>query len=74
MKGEFSLIYLLFIGILLLIFILIIILRGVSFNPLEEENYEKFDVELNVDEIVHRFSEMIKCKTISYKDTSLEDG
>ncbi|NLY45988.1 MAG: M20/M25/M40 family metallo-hydrolase [Tissierella sp.] len=67
-------IYLLFTGIILLIFILILIFRAISFRPVEEENYEEFDIELNQDQIVNRFSEMIKCKTISYKDTSLEEG
>ena len=62
----------LLIAIFLLIFILVI--RAIRFKPLEEKTYEEFDVDLNTDEIVDRFADMIRCKTISYKDTSLEDS
>ncbi len=63
---------LLFTAILLLI--LILILKALRFTPLDESDYEEVDIELNSDDIVDRFTDMIKCKTISYLDTSLEDA
>lgn len=58
---------------LILLLLSILIIRAINFTPLKENDYEEFDIKLNTDEIIHRFSDMIRCKTVSYKDTSLED-
>ncbi len=57
----------------ILIFVLILIIRGIIFQPLEEKEYERFDLVLDDDGIQARFIDMIRCQTISYKDISLED-
>lgn len=57
----------------ILISLAILIIRTIRFKPLKEEDVELFQVDLDEEAIIRRFSEMIKCKTISYKDTSLED-
>ena len=62
-----------FLIIAIVLLIAVLMVRAIRFRPLEEKEYEEFRVQLDTDEIVNRFSEMIRCKTISYKDTSLED-
>ena len=51
----------------------ILVLRTLKFKPLEnvkaDENEEVFDKDITI----KRLQELIKCKTISYKDKSLED-
>ena len=64
------LIYIL-IGILFLSLILVI--RAMRFKPFKEKKVESFIVDVNEDKIIQRFTEMLKCKTVSYKDFSLED-
>ncbi|MBO7310072.1 MAG: M20/M25/M40 family metallo-hydrolase, partial [Clostridia bacterium] len=64
---------LLIIPALLVILLAVIILRALAFKPktsvpvLEQE--EKFDTE----RATHALCELVKCKTISYRDSSLED-
>ncbi len=67
-------IYLLKILILAILFILLIlIIRAIRFKPAKEKEYNEFDVELDEDKIINNFVQMIRCRTVSYKDTSLED-
>lgn len=54
--------------------LLILIIRAIRFKPDKEKEFNRFDIELDQDSIVNRFVQMIRCKTISYKDTSLEDA
>ncbi len=62
-----------YIIIIILLFILILIIRALRFKPLEEEDVELFDVNLDEANILKTFIEMIQCKTVSYKDIRLED-
>ena len=57
----------------LIILFLILIIRAIRFKPLKQKEVEPFDVELDESTIIENFVEMIKCKTVSYKDESLED-
>lgn len=59
--------------LLLLAVISLLIIKTINFKPLEEKTVEPFDVVLDEAAIIKRFQEMIQCKTISNKDTSLED-
>ena len=52
---------------------MILVIRTIRFKPYEERKTNPFQVQLNSEEIVQRFVKMIKCKTISFKDDSLED-
>ncbi len=57
----------------LALLIAVLLIRAAAFNPkaapklLEEE--ESFDKEA----VIHRLAELVKCKTVSYRDPSLED-
>lgn len=64
------LIYML-IGIILMVLVLVI--RAIMFNPLKENESKLFSVDVHEDKIIQRFIQMIKCKTISHKDITLED-
>lgn len=62
-----------YILLILLIGFLILIIRAIRFKPLKEKEVKAFDIELDEERIIEHFVQMIKCKTVSYKDTSLED-
>lgn len=62
-----------FVIIGLILIILILIIRAIRFKPYKEKKAESFQIQLEDEDIVQRFAKMIKCKTVSYKDTSLED-
>ncbi len=65
---------LLIIPALVFVFILIIIIRALAFKPKDgvtvQENKESFDSERAVDNLC----KLIRCKTVSYRDPSLEDN
>ena len=60
-------------AVIVTLFIAIIVIRAINFKPnLQIENeVEVFD--FDGDRAVENLAELIKCKTISYKDKSLED-
>lgn len=64
---------LLFIGSLLLVLIIIIIVRTISFKPKKQFDEEFEEVKFNQEKPISSLQEMIKCKTISYKDEKEED-
>ncbi len=59
--------------IALLLFIAFVLLRGIMFKPKAQpkvfENEEDFDGE----KIIDNLCRLVKCKTVSYRDSSLED-
>lgn len=57
----------------ILIFIGVLLVRAAMFKPKEERTASKDKAELNSDKIVKDMQEMIRCKTISYNDSSLID-
>lgn len=58
---------------LLLAFLSVILIRAALFNPKKEEKIEAEKIELNEQKIISDMADMIKCKTVSYRDNSLED-
>ena len=54
---------------LLLVLIIILVVRAILFKPYTITEPVKNDFELDNEGIMHRFSELIKCKTISDRDT-----
>ena len=60
-------------GALLVIFIAVILIRAFMFKPLNVENKTSHPVFVNGEKAVHDLAEMIKCKTISHRDASLDD-
>ncbi len=57
----------------LVLLILILLYRTIRFRPVEEREVEEFHVELDEKKIIDNFRQMIRLKTVSYKDTSKED-
>jgi len=58
---------------LLLIFLAVILVRAALFNPKKEQKTEAEKIELNEQKIISDMADMIKCKTVSYRDNNLED-
>lgn len=61
------------IGILLLIFIGIILVRTFLFQPKNEETDFSEDVEFDKERVVANLQALIQCRTVSYKNKQLED-
>lgn len=63
------------IGILIFILAILalLIIKTINFKPLKEDPVQAFHIDLDDQAIIGRFQEMIRCKTISYLDPSLED-
>lgn len=58
---------------LFVVFFIVIIIRALAFKPKSQpkllENEEKFDTDRAVDDLCR----LVRCKTVSYRDSSLED-
>lgn len=54
-------------------FIFILVTRTLAFKPHKHELREVSQVSVDIDMATHSLCEMIKCKTVSYNDKSLED-
>ncbi len=65
-----------FLGVdaLVLVFALIILIRTLAFKPRLNRVIDKFEIEFDREKAVKNLQELIKFKTISYKDASLEDA
>lgn len=59
--------------LLLIIFIAVILIRAVLFNPYPQPEFLPGEVHLNREKIITDMQEMIRCRTISYSDESLND-
>ena len=57
----------------LLAFLLVLVLRAVRFRPAPTQPVTPDDIPLNEAAIVDNMAAMIRCKTVSYHDHSLED-
>ena len=71
---EYFIYILIAIAVLLVCLIGVVIIRTLLFKPKKstiviQENKESFDE----DKVVSNLQELIKCKTISYRDSQLED-
>ncbi len=56
-----------------LVLLAVIIIRTLMFNPKKEAPVNAEKIELCEDKIIADMVDMIKCKTVSYRDNSLED-
>ena len=65
--------WLLIIPAVLLLFIAIILIRAIAFKPKKKEEKIIDSVFVNGDSATNGLSRMIKCKTISHIDPSLDD-
>ncbi|MBE7086984.1 MAG: M20/M25/M40 family metallo-hydrolase [Clostridiales bacterium] len=61
-----------FVGLLVL-FILAIVIRTLSFKPKDKIAVDETVIEQDKDLSVHGLQELVKCKTVSYFDKTLED-
>lgn len=61
------------IAVILLAFLAVVLVRTLKFTPKAQPECSQESVELNQDAVVHALSELVRCKTISYHDSSLED-
>ena len=64
---------LLIIPALLLIFLAIILIRAFSFKPKAQPTVFSEEEKFDGDKAVENLCELVKCKTVSYRDHSLED-
>ncbi len=61
------------IAIVLVVFLAVIFIRAALFRPKNEERAPVADVQVNAEKATHDLAELIKCKTISHRDASLDD-
>ena len=61
------------IGIFILAFLLIVLIRALRFKPEEREILGEDRIEVNSTKIIDDMSAMIRCKTVSYREESLID-
>ncbi len=61
------------IGIFLAVFVAVILVRACMFKPREEEKPEITSVVVNREKIIADMQEMIRCKTVSYREEELVD-
>ena len=62
------------VAIIIVIFIAVILIRTLRFVPAKEERAAPAPVYVNGEKAAHDLAEMIKCKTISHRDASLDDA
>ncbi|MBE6586789.1 MAG: M20/M25/M40 family metallo-hydrolase [Ruminococcaceae bacterium] len=61
------------IGALLLCLIVTVIIRTLLFKPKEKTVADESEISFDTDACISRLCSLVKCKTVSYKDPSLED-
>ena len=63
-------------GLLLALFVLIavIIIRTLNFKPKAQPLVSNEEIDFNKDKAVESLRELVRCKTVSYRDSSLEDN
>ncbi len=59
---------------LFLIFIAVIVIRAINFKPLNNVDIDCEEFDFDGEKAVYSLQELVKCKTVSYKDKSLEDN
>lgn len=57
----------------ILVFLGVLIIRAINFKPLKGPELQTDEVTFDNDLAIENLSELIKCKTVSYNDKSLED-
>ena len=59
--------------IVLVLWVIVILIRGAMFKPYPEPETLPGEVHLNREKIISDMQEMIRCKTVSHSDESLTD-
>ena len=62
-----------FLLIIILAFIAVVLTRTIMFKPKPQESREIEDIEFDSDKAIKNLQKLVKCKTVSYFDHSLED-
>ena len=65
--------FLLIIPALLIVFIAVLLIRTAAFKPKENAKLIEGEETLDRDLIADRLCRLVRCKTVSYRDQSLED-
>ena len=56
-----------------LIFVAVILIRAIRFKPKEQKILSREEITVDADAAINALRELVKCKTVSYYDHSLED-
>ena len=56
-----------------LVFIAVVLIRAIAFKPCQEDTKSTDEIYVNSEKATSDLAEMIKCKTISHRDASLDD-
>lgn len=62
------------IAIALLSLLTVIVVRTISFKPINVSKPAIIPIEFDKDKAVYNLQQLVKCKTVSYRDSSLEDS
>ena len=65
--------YLIIAGLLVLGFFALVLIRTLKFTPKNQPTSSQEPVALDQDAVIHDLAELVRCKTVSYHDASLED-
>ena len=65
--------WLLLIPAALLVFLAVIIIRALNFSPRSQPKISETEEKFDSDKAVNDLCELVRCKTVSYRDGSLED-
>ncbi len=57
----------------IVVFIAVLVIRAAAFKPKAQPEIDTYEVNFNKDKAVRDLSELVRCKTVSYRDPSLED-
>lgn len=57
----------------LLVFLAVLVIRAAAFKPKNQPEVDTYEVSFDRDKAVSDLVELVRCKTISYRDSSLED-
>ena len=60
-------------AILILVFLAVVLLRTLKFTPKDQPECSQETVSVDQDTVISALSELVRCKTISYHDSALED-
>ena len=58
---------------LLLLLIAVILVRTLLFTPKKQPQTEADDISFDREACINALAELVKCRTVSYEDSSLED-
>lgn len=69
------LVYLLIgLGVIVFLLIVVVLINTFKFKPKQEENKEFEEIKFDKERAIYTLQELLKCKTISYYDSKLEDA